>query len=142
MKIVLTEKELLAGGNISNKIAIGVADVEALMNMECGTYDVGQVLSVLSIDENYAEVVNKQMPGIVSVTKTQGEYIFELSEEFVLDACGLVSNGIVELFDGVKYIMKGMYTFCTMKVMPFKNKWVEIMEKHRGNSDDKSTECK
>ena len=142
MKIVLTEKELLAGGNITNKIAIGVADVEALMSMECGTYDVGEVLSVLKIDETYINDINKQMPGILSVTKTETEYIFEVSEEFVLDTCGLISSGIVELFDGLKYMLKGLYAFFTMKVVPFRDKWMEIMDKHRGESHDKSAEAK
>ena len=142
MKIVLTEKELLSGGNITNKSAIGVADVEALMDMECGTYDVGEVLSVLKIDEGYVNTINKQMPGILSVTKTETEYIFEVSEEFVLDTCGLISSGIVELFDGLKYVMKGMYAFYSMKVMPFKNKWTEIIAKNGGKSDDTPTKCK
>ena len=82
------------------------------------------------------------MPGILSVTKTETEYIFEVSEEFVLDTCGLISSGIVELFDGLKYVMKGMYAFYSMKVMPFKNKWTEIIAKNGGKSDDTPTKCK
>ena len=76
------------------------------------------------------------------VTKTETEYIFEVSEEFVLDTCGLISSGIVELFDGLKYVMKGMYAFYSMKVMPFKNKWTEIIAKNGGKSDDTPTKCK
>ena len=38
--------------------------------------------------------------------------------------------------------MKGMYAFYSMKVMPFKNKWTEIIAKNGGKSDDTPTKCK
>lgn len=128
MKIILSQREILAGGTLTNSIGFGVTEIENLIHLNDGVYRVQELATILNLtDENIAKV-NKQMGGVLTITKADDNFIFEIEEQFLVDFATVGTGFVKEIFDSLKYLFKGMFSFISLQWNPFKDKWEKIVE--------------